>query len=584
MYLTKSDYVLGINCPTKLSYKALKMYQVEDSDAMNEVFIEQGYQIQGLARSAYPDGILINTMNYQKSAELTQQYLQNENIVLFEAAFIMDGCFFRVDILEKRGSKLRMIEVKSKSEDPDDIKPYKRDGFLRKFYWEIFTDASFQYYNLQLIYGDNVTPYIMLIDKNAVATVDDLHLAFEKGETHLESIQKSEVLGDPLLFELNVKEYLDKMLEETRMNIEKLKGVIMSGEVVRSEIRQTCRSCEHRKTGGFEECVSTQLGWKEEDFKRNTIFDVWYMVKINALLEQKKYFFEDLVVEDFNNSKGELGKKGKRQWLQISQIRDNLGEYVDPELFKKMDSWEYPLQFIDFETAVPPLPSVKGLKPFETMAFQYSVHEYNEDGTLKHYDWISTRMKFPNFEFVRNLRKHLGDKGTVFCYSQHENSVLTSIKKELEKSEEQDRDELIDWITSITWKNNSPREMVDMFELVKLYYYHPKMGKSNSIKDVLPAVIHESEFLKKKYSEGYSSANYNDAKFLKDSENPYHLLKNEAGIAKGDEAMVAYLKIRQGDDSDADIVEHVLKRYCELDTLAMVMIFEHWNELKQTNI
>ena len=326
--------------------------------------------------------------------------------------------------------------------------------------------------------------------------------------------------------------------------------------------------------------MSTQLGWTDKELKRNSIFDVWFMTKVDALVEQGKLFFEDLDPEDLFNKKGVLGTTGSRQWLQITQTRGNLGEFLNEALFEEMDTWEYPLHFIDFETGTPPIPAIKGLQPYAYMAFQYSVHSYHKDGHITHSDWIDTTSRFPNFEFLRNLKNDLGEKGTIFSYSAHENTVLKAIREQLETLGADDMEELVQWIDSVTWKNNSPREMVDMFELVKAYYYHPLMGRSNSIKDVLPAVIHESEYLREKYSKGYSSSNYTDARFLADSDNPYDLLKREEGIAKGDEALVAYLKIRQGNEENIDEIERILKKYCELDTLAMVMIFEHWNDLK----
>ncbi len=580
MYLTKSDYVLGLSCPTKLSFKALGRYPIDDEGGLNEAFIEQGYQVQGLARSRYPEGILINTLNMEAALELTEQYLQMENVTLFEAAFLIDGCYFRVDILQKKESIIRMVEVKSKGEDLSSFYPYRRNGFLKKKYWEYFNDLSFQYYNLRKLYGEKVLPYLMLIDKNAVITVDDLHLAFIPSENKLDVISTTEELGDPIQVEIDVQEYLDRLLEETGENIERLKEVIGSKEVVYSPVTQKCNRCEHRATGGFKECISTQLGWKDSDFARNSIFDVWYMTKVNKLVDQGKYFFEDIEPEDLYNKKGLLGTTGRRQWLQITQTRDNLGEFVNEALFEEMDRWEYPLHFIDFETSTPPIPSIKGLHPFAMIAFQYSVHSYHEDGRITHKDWIDTTSKFPNFDFVRNLKNDLGERGTIFCYSDHENTVLTAIREQIETLGASDAEELIQWIDTVTWKNGSPREMVDMFKLVKEYYYHPLMGRSNSIKKVLPAVIHESDFLKKKYSKGYNSSNFKDARFLAKSDNPYDLLKEEEGIAKGDEALVAYLKIRQGNEDNVKEVERVLLKYCELDTLAMVMIFEHWNDLK----
>src|SRR5690606_26730295 len=114
-----------------------------------------------------------------------------------------------------------------------------------------------------------------------------------------------------------------------------------------------------------------------------------------------------------------------------------------------------------------------------------------------------------NYEFVRALKKALeNDEGTIFRYAPHENSVLNTIYDELmaDEAEIADREELCDFIRSITYRRvkkepiAGPRNMVDLLELVKAYYYDPYMKGSNSIKVVLPAILNSSDYLKEKYS------------------------------------------------------------------------------------
>jgi len=124
------------------------------------------------------------------------------------------------------------------------------------------------------------------------------------------------------------------------------------------------------------------------------------------------------------------------------------------------------------------------------------------------------------------------------------------------------------------------------------------MEGSNSIKYVLPSILNSSDYLKGKYSQpiygaggGIKSYNfkdktwvvYDDDGLVKD---PYGLLvetddENGLGvITDGGQAMTAYAGI-QFEDIPDDIREHVatsLLRYCELDTLAMVLIWESWND------
>lgn len=78
------------------------------------------------------------------------------------------------------------------------------------------------------------------------------------------------------------------------------------------------------------------------------------------------------------------------------------------------------------------------------------------------------------------------------------------------------------------------------------------MGKSNSIKAVLPAL------------------------FPGDPELDYRALD---GVHNGGEAMNAYANLTKLPEVERAIVREQLLRYCELDTLAMVRIYERLVEV-----
>ena len=141
--------------------------------------------------------------------------------------------------------------------------------------------------------------------------------------------------------------------------------------------------------------------------------------------------------------------------------------------------------------------------------------------------------------------------------------------------------------------------MVDMLKLVTDYYYHPLMRGSNSIKDVLPTILTVSEFVKAKYQHPYqNSLNYDSNQIwyqLDDTTgnpiDPYRLqiadtedIESEYLIKQGGEAMVAYnrLQFSEMKTERRNKLKKSLLKYCELDTLAMVMIYEHWKSLSNS--
>ncbi len=147
--------------------------------------------------------------------------------------------------------------------------------------------------------------------------------------------------------------------------------------------------------------------------------------------------------------------------------------------------------------------------------------------------------------------------------------------------------------------------MVDLLELVKRYHYDPATNGSNSLKFVLPATLNSSTHLQEKYSQPIyggageiHSKNFRDQiwiqydasgrvidpykllpmMFTDESESDYAAVMEMDKIKDGGAAMTAYSKL-QFEDIPRDArnqMESALLKYCELDTLAMVMIYEAW--------
>lgn len=294
-----------------------------------------------------------------------------------------------------------------------------------------------------------------------------------------------------------------------------------------------CKSCEFRidhtlkdqgKKSGFEQCWQSAMNLKPADFYRQFVFDIWNFRKSADLIEAGTFFMDQMNEDDISPCKSgdDQGlSSSERQWIQVEKVKTkDTSPFIDKAgLAKEFSSWTYPLHFIDFETTMVAIPFHKGRRPYEQIAFQFSHHRVEKDGTISHVDEYINREKgkFPNFDFVRALKNSLeNDNGTIFRYAAHENTVLNQIKEQLLSWDETipDRKELIRFIESITTYSNAgksqsgSRNMIDLCELVKKYFYDPNMNGSNSIKKVLPAILNASDHLKNKYREPiYGSVN-----------------------------------------------------------------------------
>ena len=646
--LSKSRFKLGLECPNKLFFTSNKLYANKKND---ETFLQAlangGFQVEELARMHYPNGLFIDTetFEYERAAQLTQDALQHENVIIYEAAFLVDGYFIRTDIIEKKGNKVRLIEVKAKSFDSNDENLFigKKGGLVSSWKPYLF-DLAFQKKVAELAYPNlEFEAHFMMADKTKKASIDGLNQMFRvpiNGDPRIGIIKKVhsiEEIGNSVLSEINVDTIINDIISSKYNYYESL-GFIEAMELFNSAYKEdqylnwptqfsTCKKCEFKTAeedkakglrSGFEHCFSTQHHWTDIEFNKPNAMEIWNY-RGGKLIEENRLLLEDLTEEDFKIIPvADKISSSERQWIQVEKSRSNdKSIHVEKEgLSNEMNSWTFPLHFIDFETSTVALPFTSGRSPYEQVAFQFSHHIYLEDGTIEHRsEYISnTPGEFPNFIFARVLRNALNqDKGTIFRFAAHENSILNAIIKQLNESNEIDKIELIAFLKTITkstkdsveqWEGE--RSMVDLNKVVKDYYYNPYTKGSNSIKSVLPAVLNSSYYLKHKYAQpigqiNLTSTNFNDNHIwlnIQNEEviNPYKMLpplfkgwsdleieetlSEMSDIADGGAALTAYAKLQYQDmsESERNEITNGLLKYCELDTLAMVMIYEHFIE------
>ena len=631
-YLTKSRFKAALECPTKLYYYGKPEYAnlMNDNDFM-QALCEGGYQVGELAKYYFPGGHDIKSLGYEESLNETNNLLQKDNVIIYEAAIKYEHTFIRVDVLKKEGKRIELIEVKAKSFKTKEEFTNAKGDYLDRSWYPYLADVAFQTWVMErALPGHEIVPYLMLTDKNKKATVDGLNQLFriQRDKNDRIEIKPSEPLtvanmGEPILAQINVSEFVQKILRgddfpQRKKTPEELKSfenrIAEYGQYYADDQRYPiitgtkCKGCEYKNTdrpdlkSGFHECMGVSLG-KRFDSAAPTIFDIWNFRKSPALMDQGVFSLQELqALPDYDDYLND------RQRMQVDlTLADEKAEVINPELRNEMNSWTFPLHFIDFETSMVALPFTAGRKPYEQTAFQFSAHTLHKDGRMEHHEWIDANQGvFPNFEFVKQLKAVLdNDEGTIFRYAAHENTVLRQIQAQILDDNEPEYADLIEWIDTITeWKDGTikiagPRNMVDMLQLVRDYYYHPDMGGSNSIKKVLPAVM-TGDDIKKKYLKPLEFGTHLKGRVLWElntetgrPESPYHLLPSQYGdldlsneeliavdgeVKDGGAALIAYAKIQFTDMSDAEreALRNALLQYCELDTLAMVMIYEHW--------
>lgn len=590
-YLSKSDFKVTRECPTKLFYKKNKYPSNKSDNEYLAQLAECGFIIGEMAQLLYPGGILIDTLDQAEAVKQTQEHLKADKVVLFEPAIYHDSKLVRIDVLLKDGGHFDLIEVKSKSikssENENNAAFLKKDGSPRSEWRAYLEDAAYQKYVLQEAYlTAEIRTHLLLVDKDKTSNIEGLPRWFklrnQKGSNiNVEFSGDADALrADHYLSTFDISDIVELLLPDVVPAAnEFLDSLRPSITKISTQIGLHCKNCEYRikdaKKNGFNEC------WGELADVKPHIFDTYKLGTIrdngspvaNDLIKAKKVSLLDLTQRFFE------GKTGKRREIQVSNTRDNT-EWVDPELGNILYDLDYPLHFIDFETSRMALTYHAGMSPFELVCFQWSCHSILKSGEPPiHKEWLNTTDHFPNFEFAYTLNDAIGDDGTVLVWSNHERSCINEISEQLIKYHRNKTDkELGLWLDEITAEDS---RIVDMLKLCQNYYFHPEMGGSNSIKYVLPAIwrnhpeLHQVAHFKKYFAKEGGEI-LNPYKTLA----KFDIMDSPEVIEEGTGAMRAYQEILYGENSThPDAVNawsELLKQYCELDTAAMLIIYEGW--------
>ena len=193
----------------------------------------------------------------------------------------------------------------------------------------------------------------------------------------------------------------------------------------------------------------------------------------------------------------------------------------------------FPAYFLDFETAMFVVPIWKGRRPYQQIPFQFSLHILGENGSLQHHGFLDLSGDDPSLACARSLIQLCGEQGPVFAYSA---GFEKRVMRELAASFPELAPELESIIARV----------VDLLPIARNRYYHPSQHGSWSLKSILPAAIPELS---------------------------YDQLE---GVQNGGMAVSAFMEAIDPNTSPERkaVIENQLFSYCQLDTYAMVKIWE----------
>ncbi|UTJ05710.1 DUF2779 domain-containing protein [Arcobacter roscoffensis] len=484
MNLSKSLYTKGIQCPKALWLKKYKPSVLTPPDESAQAIFETGNIVGNLACKLFPDGKEVHfSKDFSLMLDTTQEYLDEKLPYIYEATFEYQGILVMVDVLEVEDDGVSIYEVKSSTS--------LKDIYLH--------DVSIQYYVLTNL-GFNIKSSNVVYINNEYIRGDKLELdklfVIDEVSSQVEELQSN----------------IPKNLEEFRVYLSDKQNE------PNIDIGSHCKKPYA--------CDAKDYCWKVQ--RQIPDYSIFNIFKLGSKKQVELYSQGIVNIEDIPEN-FELTANQKKA---VENYKNNT-TYIDSENIKAFcDDLTYPIYHLDFETFQQAVPQYKGLKPFEQIPFQYSLHIEYKDGTLGHKEFLAQDGIDPREKIVKRLIEDIPSDVTVLAYNMSfEKGVISRLANTYSEYSEH--------LLSI---NENMKDLMIPFH--KKWYITPSMQGSYSIKYVLPSLVPEFE---KAY-------------------------KELDGVQNGSEAMNAFANLGKPDDKEKEKMRTSLLEYCKLDTLAMVEI------------
>jgi predicted RecB family nuclease len=451
-------------------------------DAAAEAIIQQGREVGLLARQMFLGGVEIDgSCGLDEAIRATRELIANRDVpAIFEGVFEHGDVLVRVDILHRRrDGRWRLIEVKSTTD--------ARDHHLE--------DVAIQYRVVSRSGVDVASACLAHVNRSFV---------FRGGSV------------DPWRFFriLNVTRQVAKVQPKLIFQLRAAFTVLSMPAAPDVKPGSHCTVpvvCE------FYDRCNTQ---RPDDH-------IGFIPRIHASA------MEEL---------GEMGIESIRDVpddFELTEIQRRAATCVQtgepwysPELRDVLNGLVYPLYFADFETVNPAIPRFPGMRPYDQLPFQWSVHLQREPGAEpQHFEFLATDTTDPRREFITSLCSVLGNCGSIVVYSSFESQRLS---------------DLAVWLPEHAERINAIQaRLFDLLPVVREHVYHPAFAGSFSIKSVLPALVPEMTY-------------------------------DGMQVANGQAAGVAWESLVRDslDCGEREKIRTALLDYCGQDTLAMVRLLD----------
>lgn len=477
--ISKSKLLWGLQCHKLLwtAYNAKNL--IPKPDAHAQTIFDQGHEIGSLAKKLYPDGIEIGQgITDLDRTRLTQQAITTRR-PLFEAEFAFQGGHAKADILNPVDNDAwDLIEVKSSTTF--------KEVYISDLAFQVFVFAGA---------GPRIGRcYLLLINSDFVRS----------GKV------------DPATFFVR-QDVTDQVTAASRRIESRLEEMFTTIRLKEQPDIRIGPRCDNPYT-----CPLHDQCWK---FLPESNVTTLYRGGAKGFT---------LLADGINHVKDIPDGFPLTQNQEIQRQAALSGRpRVDKHAINAfLDQLEFPLSYLDFETFSTAIPLFHGIRPYQQIPFQYSLHIVRSPGAEPEHHSFLAESGDPRPEFVRRLHDTLPEEGSVVVYN-----------ASFELGRLKECSELLPAYQ--TWLAEIQSRVLDLLLPFRGFrYYHPQQNGSASMKVVLPAL---------------TGRTYDDLE-----------------IKEGGAASSEYLRVHFGDvrEEDRQRVRRALEAYCGLDTDGMIWIVD----------
>jgi predicted RecB family nuclease len=480
--LSKSRFLAGLQCPLRLWYQCFEPQLATEAGPAQQAIFDTGHAVGRLATGRYPGGTLIaeDHRHHTEAVRATAAAMNRADTpAVYEAAFDFEGIRIRVDVLERcRGGRWNLVEVKSAT------------GVKDVHVWDVA-----------------VQHHVLAGCGLQIERAGLLHL-----NTAYVHPGPAPVLGE--LFHLaDLTPPVLSRRADTRVHLQRLREVLSGAQPPAIEPSRHCKSpylCEF-----WDHCTG-----KMPEF---------WILQLSGISQSRLDELSRMGISDIRDIPESFPLTEIQE--RIRTCVQSRAEFISPVLNSVLCDMQHPIHFLDFETVAPAVPRYPGTRPYQNLAFQFSDHVLQRDGTIDHRTYLCRKDKDPREEFTRALLDALDSEGSIVIYTTYEKEIIRALASDFPEM----RSPL----------HVTLDRMRDLHAIIKKNYYHPGFRGSFSLKSVLPTLLPEMSY-------------------------------QDLAIQEGSQASLEYLRMidPQTPAAEKKDIEQNLLAYCAQDTLAMVRIRE----------